>query len=184
MKGEALFRQSHLCQRCWLIVEGAAVLQSVGYDGQLLQITSYGPGELAGVFPSPRKQEAELICDAHTEALEAQTVPLARLAATTPGIALGLAALLARQNEALLARMANRITLSASGRVYSELLALADENGAIKPAPVLAAIALRVNTTRETASRAVAAAERRGLVSRVQGGLLIISRPRLEALIV
>gem|GEM_PF-324843 len=193
-RGVTLFRQGDACSRCWLVIEGAVALRTVGLEGQPVQLASYGPGEFVGAFPAPRQQPGELAATAPTRMLEAATIDLARLARSIPEIGAGLAALLARQHDKLIARMASQIALSAPGRVYAELLALAEGSGAgesggagsgdtIRPAPVLAALALRINTTRETASRAVSAAERRGLLRRDGGNLIIVSRERLAALV-
>src|SRR5690606_18270042 len=75
---------------------------------------------------------------------------------------------LMRQLRATSARMIDRTTLSAPGRVHAELLRLAREGDGrtIRPAPVLAALAVRVQSTRETVSRTVSALERRGIVRR------------------
>ena len=188
-RGATLFRQGDACSRCWLVIEGALALRSVGLEGQPVQLASYGPGEFVGAFPAPRQQPGELAATAPTRMLEAAAIDLARLARSVPEIGAGLAALLARQHDKLIARMASQIALSAPGRVYAELLALADGPGGegsgdtICPAPVLAALAMRVNTTRETASRAVSAAERRGLLRRDGGNLTIVARERLAALV-
>lgn len=182
-RGQPVFVPGDICRRCWLILDGSAALRTTQADGQQMQLTNYGPGEMAGVFPSPRRQEAELVADFRTEALEADAAAIAQLASSEPELGAGLAALFARQHERLLARMANQITLSAAGRVYAELIAIADAEGIIAPAPALAALAVRVNTTRETASRAVSSAERRGLLERSRGAIRIVSRSRLEALL-
>ena len=90
----------------------------------------------------------------------------------------------ARQLDLVLDRMAARIGLSATGRFYRALLMLADDEGTIRPAPVVAAMALSVHTTRETGSRALAALLRRGIAERLPDGLRIVSRRMLEDLVV
>ena len=183
-RGVPLFRQGDACSCCWLVIEGALALRTVGLEGQPVQLASYGPGEFVGAFPAPRRQPGELAATVPTRMLEAATIDLARLTRSVPEVGAGLAALLARQHDKLIARMASQIALSAPGRVYAELLVLAGDSGdTISPAPVLAALALRVNTTRETASRAVSAAERRGLLRREGGNLIVVSRERLAALV-
>ena len=67
---------------------------------------------------------------------------------------------------------------------YRILLQRADDDGWIRPAPVLSALAIGVNTTRETASRALASLVRRGIVERTDEGLKIISRRMLEELVI
>lgn len=183
-RGDSLFRQGDDCAHCWFIVDGAAALSSISENGQHVRLAAYGPGELVGAYPAPRIQFGEMVCDRVTRALEAATIELASLAGRDPAIGGGLATLFARQHESLLTRMANQLALSASGRVYSELLAMADEDGRIQPPPVVAAVALRANTARETASRAIAAAERRGLLAKEGDALLIASPARLQALVI
>ena len=85
-----------------------------------------------------------------------------------------------RALDRALDRMATRSTYSAAGRVYSELLALADGRDHIVPAPQVTTLALSANTTRETASRAIAVLIRRGIVSR-EDGQMQIHAPRMLA---
>jgi DNA-binding GntR family transcriptional regulator len=82
--------------------------------------------------------------------------------------------------------MAERTTLSAAGRVHAELLRLArlGDGHSVRPVPVLAALAVRVHSTRETVSRAINALERRGIVRRDADALVIVAPHRLEELIV
>ena len=84
----------------------------------------------------------------------------------------------------LLDRMAARIGLSATGRCYQALLSKSDDDGWIRPPPVLSALAIGVNTTRETASRALAHLIRRGIAERHDDGLRIVSRRMLEELVI
>ena len=106
------------------------------------------------------------------------------LARDHAAIAQGIAHVMARQLDLTLDRMAARIGLSATGRCYRALLQRSDAEGWIKPAPVLSALAIGVNTTRETASRALANLVRRGIVERRDSGLRIVSRRMLEDMIV
>lgn len=96
----------------------------------------------------------------------------------------GLAKILGRQYNAVLDRMAARITLAANGRVFAELLHEAGEEGSISPPPVIAALALSAQTTRETGSRAINALERRGIIRRDDQRLEILSRNLLEELVI
>jgi CRP/FNR family transcriptional regulator, cyclic AMP receptor protein len=95
----------------------------------------------------------------------------------------GLAMILAQQYHAALDRMAARITLSATGRVCAELLNAVGSSNSISPPPVIAALGLMAQTTRETASRTINGLERRGIVLRDPDRLTIVSRRMLEELI-
>ncbi len=169
---------------CWFVVEGSLSLSMFGEDGQMAQVATFEPGELAGAFPEPREQAGELCAQGSTELIEVETARLRDLVTGEPAVGRGMALLLARQHTLLVDRLAGRMMLSAAGRVYAELLRLAGEGATIAPPPVVTALALRAHTARETASRALAAAERRGLIARDGAALRIVSVDRLRALVV
>jgi CRP-like cAMP-binding protein len=137
-----------------------------------------------GAYPAETVYRANMTAVGQTRLLSIPTRKLRVLAAEDGEIANGIAELLARQLDLVLDRMAARIGLSATGRFYRALLMLADDEGAIRPAPVVAAMALSVHTTRETGSRALAALLRRGIAERLPDGLRIVSRRMLEDLVV
>jgi CRP-like cAMP-binding protein len=171
---------SHL----YLVAEGAVVAEIYSFDGQQAQLTRHGPGEIFGAYPDEVTHRSAFAACGTTRLLTAPTRKLAQLAAVDGDVARGVANLLARQLDLVLDRMAARIGLSATGRFYRALLQLADKDGLVQPAPVIAALALSVHTTRETASRALASVVRRGIVERNAEGLHIVSRRMLEELIV
>ncbi|MGL5837088.1 MAG: Crp/Fnr family transcriptional regulator [Sphingorhabdus sp.] len=179
-----LARNGDACAHLFLIVEGAMVAELFGVDGQQAQLARHGPGEIFGSYPAEGTHRADLAAIGATRLLAISAVRLAELAADHAEVANGIAILMARQLDLVLDRMAARIGLSASGRFYRALLQLADGTGRICPAPVVAALALSVHTTRETASRALAAVLRRGIVERLDDGLKIVSQRMLEELIV
>ncbi len=173
-------RSAHLL----LVVEGAVVAELFGVDGQQAQLARHGPGEIFGAYPDESVFRANMAAVGQTRLLTIATSRLRALAGEHAEIANGIANLLARQLDLVLDRMAARIGLSANGRFYRALLQLADGDGHIEPGPVVAALALSVHTTRETASRALATLVRRGIVLRQETGLRIVSRRMLEELIV
>ncbi len=183
-RGAVLFKQGENCGHCWIVIDGALSLASYGRQGQLAQVATYGPGEFVGAFPDAAEQPGELSAQLTTSAIEIASADLLALTLSQNAIARGLAVLLARQHRNLIDRLANRMILSAAGRVYAELLRLADGNGRIAPPPVVTALSLRVHTARETASRAIATAERRGLIARDALGWTIPSPARLKGVIV
>ena len=65
-------------------------------------------------------------------------------------------------------RMVERTTLSATGRIYAELLRQANEadGRTIRPLPTMSELALIVQSTRETVSRTINDLERRGYIDR------------------
>jgi CRP-like cAMP-binding protein len=168
----------------YLVAEGAVVAELFGYDGQQAQLTRHGPGEIFGAYPKETTYRAGFSASGATRLLVIRTERLVELVASDREIAAGVARLLAKQLDLVLDRMAARIGLSATGRFYRALLQLADDDGMIKPSPVIAALAVSVHTTRETASRALTSLLRRGIVERQDDALRIVSRRMLEELII
>jgi CRP/FNR family transcriptional regulator, cyclic AMP receptor protein len=171
-------------EHLFLVIEGMASFDLFSIDGQYARLSGYGPGELFGAYPLTTTHRADVSAQGNLRVLAIETASIAALVAGNIAIAYGMAALMARQLDMVLDRMAARIGLSAQGRFYQALLKLADEDGWIRPAPILSAVAIGVNTTRETASRGLAALLRRGIVDRCDDGLRIIGRRLLEELVV
>jgi CRP/FNR family transcriptional regulator, cyclic AMP receptor protein len=168
----------------FLVIDGVASADLFSVDGQHAQLAGYGPGELFGAYPQPVTHRADISAVGELSVLAIETRVIAALAEKHAAIAQGVALLMARQLDMVLDRMAARIGLSAMGRCYQALLAKAGDDGWIKPPPVLSALAIGVNTTRETASRALAQLIRRGIAERHDDGLRIVSRRMLEELVV
>ena len=168
----------------FLVIDGLASADLFSAEGQYAQLAGYGPGELFGAYPEPTVHRANITAQGGLSALMMETRIVADLAKTHISISQGVAYLMARQLDMVLDRMAARIGLTATGRFYRALLARADSDGWVRPLPVLSAMAIGVNTTRETASRALATLVRRGIAERHDDGLKIVSVRLLEDLII
>lgn len=175
--------QGDQAQHCWLILDGTVRVQLIGWDGQRVQLAYHGPGEIFGAYPHATACRADIIANGNVQMLRIATPALVSLAESHAPIACGLSRLLARQLDMALDRMAARTTLSAAGRVHCELLRLADDDNRIDPVPTVTALALSVNTSRETASRTIAALERRGIVSRDGQAMTIQARRMLQEMV-
>ncbi|WP_164089008.1 Crp/Fnr family transcriptional regulator [Sphingorhabdus sp. YGSMI21] len=181
---DILAHQGDLGAKLWIVLEGRAQLQIIGMDGQTKLLAAHGPGELFGAFPHERIVISDIVVQNRLSVLEIPTAKMTALLREEARIGSGLSRILGRQYNAVLDRMAARITLTANGRVYAELLHEAGEEGEITPPPVIAALALSAQTTRETGSRAINALERRGIIRRDEERLEILSRGLLEELVV
>jgi CRP-like cAMP-binding protein len=185
-----LVRQGDRSATAFLFVLGRAHALLYGADGQLILLHEYAAGDLFGALGGlgSAEEEADVVAVEAVRAFLLEAAALVALAERHGAIGLALSRLLLRRLRATAARMYERAALSAPGRVCAELLRLAREGQAreggrmaIRPAPVIAELALKVGTTRETASRTVSALERRGLVRREAGALLVVAPQRLEA---
>lgn len=180
---DVLIHQGDHGAKVWIVLDGWAQLQIIGNDGQSQLLMTHGPGELFGALPNERIFVADVIARDRVCVLEISTTKLSRLIDGEAKIGSGLSFVLARQYNALLDRMAARVTLTAIGRVYAELLKEAGSGNIVSPPPVIAALGLMAQTTRETASRAVNNLVRRGIVLRDAEKLTIVSRSLLEDMI-
>lgn len=181
---QTLIHQGDLGAKVWIVLDGRAQLQVIGTDGQVQLLMAHGPGELFGALPHERVFVSDVIARDRIAVLEIATANLSRLMQDEARIGSGLAMILARQYHAALERMAARITLSATGRVCAELLNSAGSSNFIAPPPVVAALGLMAQTTRETASRAINGLMRRGILLREADRLTIVSRSLLEDMVV
>lgn len=86
---------------------------------------------------------------------------------------------LALRLDAMIIRLIEALTLSAKGRVCAELIRLSCPIGIspdkhiVRPNPVFVDVALRINSTRETVSRTVSELQKKGIISRQPGALII-----------
>lgn len=183
-----VIRQGDVVNEAYLLWLGRARALAYAREGQLVLLQEFLPGDLFGSLSAPEDPAsvADVVAVEDSRTAVFLALEFLTLAEQHSCIGLALARTLTRQLRAATERMVARTTLTAAGRIHAELLRLADlgDGRSISPAPVLAALAQRVQTTRETASRTVNALERRGIVRREMETLVIVARTRLEDLVV
>lgn len=180
---EPVLHQGDDVAQCHLVIEGRANAFAIGLEGQYVQLATYEPGELFGAYPQRGNQRADIVADSDLQILSIESGRLSTFAKTHADVGSGLARIFAGQMDVLFDQMAARATLSAGGRVYAELLRRADDDGRISPVPVVAALAVSVQTTRETASRKINTLVRRGILARAAEHWQIIAPRQLEDMI-
>lgn len=170
-----------------LLTAGRAHEVAYGRDGAMLVLHSIAPGELYGNLVGAPGGEAGAQVEAVVESTGAHfaTSTVIHLMETYHCVAMAISRQMAARIGAMRRRMMETALLSATGRICAELLRLA--NGApdrtIRPMPVLAELAVVVQSTRETVSRTISQLEKRGVVQRVDGGLSVVAPHRLEELV-
>ncbi len=171
-----------------LVTAGRARALVYGLDGQMVLVHEYGAGDIFGAVGSNdlHPANADVVAADPTQTACLPAAQFVMLVDRHGSLGLLLVRRLLDQLRATSGRMVERMTLSAPGRVYAELLRLArlGDGSSIRPAPVLASLAVRVQSTRETVSRAVNALERRGIVRREDDVLVIVAAQRLEELVI
>ncbi|HEX8583886.1 MAG TPA: Crp/Fnr family transcriptional regulator [Allosphingosinicella sp.] len=183
----ALIRQGDPVPSTWLLVIGRAHALLWSAEGQMVLLQEFGPGDLFGALGEldPAPHEADVVAVEDVSAFLLAASDLVLLAERHGAIGLALARLLLHRLRKATTRVYERSALTAAGRVHAELLRRAGQapDLAIRPAPVLSELAVQVGSTRETVSRAVNALERRGIIRREDGALVIVSARLLEELI-
>lgn len=181
---DTLVHQGDENSQIWLVLDGNAQLQVIGFEGQATLLTAHGPGEIFGAFPEEAESRFDVKVYGRLSVLQISTKELQQLLIDYPDLGRGLSKILGNQFNVVLDRLASHVTLTATGRVYRELLRLVDDRNQVSPPPVIAALALTAQTTRETASRAINALVRRGIVEKDKARLKVIARGLLESLVI
>ena len=171
----------------FVIVAGLAQAIVYSSEGQPVLLHEFAAGDFFGAIGSPvhATHEADVVAASEVSSFLLDGSELALLAAQHGCIGLALLRVLVDRLQRADMRIYEHAALSSVGRVHAELLRRAREGAdlTIRPAPVLADLALRVSTTRETASRAVNALERRGIIRRTADALVVVAPHRLEELV-
>lgn len=179
-----LVHQGDVHARCHVVVSGSASIRALGQEGRYHQICTVEPGEFFGCYPHPHEAPADVRASGAMEILSYDAGALAGLALAEAEVGAGLARMLAGQLANILGRFALRVTLTAAGRIHALVLDMTSADGIIAPVPSVSALAVQAQTTRETASRAISALERRGIMRREGSRWVIASRRLLEELVV
>ena len=182
-----IVRRGDLISTLYVVVNGRAHAIVYSLDGQIVLLHEYRPGDFFGPVSPPYSAEhdADVVAVEQVSAFLLEGGVLALLAEQHGCIGMALLKVMVDRLQQTASRMYEHVALSAVGRVHAELLRQARQapDLAIRPAPILSDLALRVSTTRETASRAVNALERRGIIRRGGDALVVIAPHRLEELI-
>lgn len=144
-------------------------------------------GELAAIDEQPRATSVVAVSDATLAVMSA--VGFKMMLRTHPGIGLVVLERLTQLIRRLCDRVFEYTTLDVPQRVQSELLRLADQKVAdgnsvvIDDFPTHAEFANRISTHREAVTRAINALERRSLISRGNGQLVIRDYQKLAQIV-
>lgn len=182
-----VLKQGDRAGATFLVVVGRAHALTYSIAGHKVLLREFLPGDFFGaiVAAEPQPEEADVVAVEEVRAAVFLTLDFLNLIETYGCVGLVVSQALLRQLRAASTKMLERSTLTAAGRVHAELLRLArlGDGRTIKPAPVLSALAVRVQTTRETVSRTISQLEKRGFILRDRKTLVIVAPQRLEEMI-
>ena len=182
-----IVRRGDRISTLYVIIAGRAHAIAYSLDGQIVLLHEYRPGDFFGVVSPPYSatHDADVVAVEDVSSFLLDGSALALLAEQHGCIGLALLRVMVDRLQQTASRMYEHVALSAAGRVHAELLRQARQSRdlTIRPSPVLSDLALRVSTTRETASRAVNALERRGIIRRDADALIVVAPHRLEEMV-
>jgi len=181
-----ILRQGDRADATYLVVIGRAHAMTYGGEGQAVLLREFLRGDFFGALAEPAPEDADIVAVEEVRTAVFGAADFMALIENYSCVGLVVSRVLLKQLRASSAKIVASTTLSAAGRVHAELLRLArlGDGRTIRPPPVLAALATRVNSTRETVSRTINALERRGLIRRDAKELVIVSPSRLEEMTV
>ena len=171
----------------YVLVDGHARAIAFSIEGRLVVLHDFGPGDLFGenslTGTKSTNVDVTAIDAVHAGLFTSDT--FLALMTNYNAVAIAVSQLLVARLGDTARRLVEGSTLSATGRIHAELLRQAHSGDAmtIRPAPVLSVFALRAQTTRETASRAISALQKRGIIERDEDCLRVVAPHRLEELI-
>jgi CRP/FNR family transcriptional regulator, cyclic AMP receptor protein len=188
--GTSIIAQDDPEDQVYLLLGGAARVVLLSEGGQEIWLATLKAGsfigELAALTERPRR--AGIIAETDCELASYTAAVFLDLLQQYGDLGLALSRVLAHRVHHTTQRMFELSALSAPGRIYAEILRMSESSQAgrtriIQPIPSLTAIALRVNTTRETVSRTVSGLERRGLLRRRKNALELVDPEHLARLV-
>lgn len=179
--GEALLFQGEPASYVGFVLSGRAKALSFSQDGTETWLGHFNAGEFFGhcafLTDSPVRYEISADTD-----MSLRLIPIAdiqTLMKNAPDMGEVFAKDLANRLDTMMTRLVEALTLSAKGRVCAELWRLSHPIGlnpgmsVIRPNPVFVDLALRINSTRETVSRAISDLQKKGVIKREAGAIVI-----------
>jgi CRP/FNR family cyclic AMP-dependent transcriptional regulator len=172
----------------FLLVEGRAQAVVYSAQGQLVLLDTYAAGDIFGEVDvvGTRASWDQVIAVTPVESARLRQQDFVMLLETHPSLAMAVLRQVTARLSRTSRRMIERTTLSATGRIYAELLRQAGEGDGrtIRPVPTMTELALIVQSTRETVSRTINDLERRGYITRDRDALMIVAPHRVQELII
>lgn len=164
-----ILKQGDRAAATYLLVLGRAHALTYGNEGQVVMLHEFQRGDFFGALAltEPQPEDADVVAVEAVRASVFRAADFLVLIESYGCVGLVVSRMLLKQLRASSVRIVKSSTLSAAGRIYVELLRLAQlgDGKTIKPPPVLSALATRVHSTRETVSRTINVLERRGIIS-------------------
>lgn len=184
---ECILSQQDKSRDVYYMLKGKAKAVSISVEGQEVWLETIEPGSLFGEVSALGNgdRSATVIAKTKAQVAKFKGPDFLNLMEKHGSIGIAVSKLLVTRINRTTRRMCELSSLSAPGRIYAELLRLAEydledkpNSCCIKIIPPNTEIATLVNSTRETVSRTLSELENDGLIER-KGAKVIICSPDL-----
>jgi CRP-like cAMP-binding protein len=187
-KGEVYCAQGETMSAAGLILNGRANAISYSINGHETWISEYCEGQFIGLrsLLTTGESNFEIRVSRKIKMLTLSHDHMLKLMREEPGLCEAVAIDLAERLNKSVTDLVDGNTLSVKGRICAELLRRAlpigidPDRQIIRPSPVFVELARRLNSTRETVSRTVSELQKRGILIREPGALVVASPERLR----
>jgi len=187
--GQTINFQDELSEHVGIVISGCAKAVSFTESGIETWLGYFSKGDFFGhislLTDTPVNFEATAEIDTHT--LITPVTRIKEILTENGQLSNAINKDLARRLDLMMRRLVEALTLSAKGRICAELVRLSSPIGIdprkqiIRPNPVFVELALRVSSTRETVSRTVSELQKKGIILREPGALVVPNPERLRA---
>jgi len=186
--GTVLALQDETVEKIGYVLSGRAKAVSFSENGEATWVGYFKTGDFFGhtALLSESAPPFEIIAETDVNVLFISAATMQKLLNEREGLGLEIAKDLARRLDHMTNRLIEAYTLSAKGRICAELsrlsrvVGIAPNTRIIRPNPVFVELAERVNSTRETVSRTVSDLQKKGVLEREPGAIIIKNPDRLQ----
>lgn len=186
--GTVLALQGEEADKIGYVLSGRAKAVAYSEKGEATWVGYFHTGDFFGhtALLSDSPPPFEIIAETDVKVLYVTTATMQSLLNAHEGLGLEMAKDLALRLDHMTNRLIEAYTLSAKGRICAELsrlsrvIGIAPDTRIIRPNPVFVELAERVNSTRETVSRTVSDLQKKGILAREPGAIIIKNPDRLR----
>jgi len=187
-RGEVFCGQGEPIDAVGLVITGRATAICYSINGHETWISEYSEAQFIGLrsLLTTGDSSFEIRVTRNMQLLSISHEKMLKLMREEPGLCEAVAVDLAERLNKSVADLIDGNTLSVKGRICAELLRQAlpigidPDRQIIRPSPIFVDLARRLNSTRETVSRTVSELQKKGILNREPGALVIENPERLR----
>lgn len=186
--GSVIALQGEDARHIGYVLSGRAKAVAFSENGEATWVGYFQSGDFFGhtALLSETPPPFEIIAETDVKVIFVTAAIMQELLTEQENLSVEIAKDLAARLDQMTRRLIEAFTLSAKGRICAELsrlsrvIGIAPDTRIIRPNPVFVDLAERVNSTRETVSRTVSDLQKKGILAREPGAIIIRQPERLR----